>query len=147
MNNSTLTALVNQFELCYSTNLTRPLRLLVQSEALSQAGLSAALARYTRATGIAVALELVNSSAAASVAEEELQLNPQARDAWVLDGSGITTLAVVPAAVLDLTAWATANYQLQFDDYAPFWKGPGPSFGGSLVSLPVQGRNLLLFYR
>ena len=77
-----------------------------------------------------------------------MQLNRQASDGWILDGSGLTTLAFQPEPVLmDLSAWAGANAALEISDYAPFWRDNGPTFGGNLLSLPMQGRNLLLFYR
>ena len=148
LNTTYIDTVVDQFEQCFSTNLTRPLRLLVQSDVVSQSGLLTAMASFTTSTGIGVSLEVVNQSIAARQAVEELQLNPQAKDGWILDGSGITTLAFQPnPVVMDLTAWVGINAAVQFNGYAPFWQGLGPSFGGSVLSLPMQGRNLLLFYR
>ena len=76
-----------------------------------------------------------------------LQINPQAKDGWILDGSGLTTLAYLTSALMDLSSWAGSNTDLDFSDYAAFWRDNAPTFGGNLISLPMQGRDLLLFYR
>ena len=76
---------VDQFEQCFSTNLTRPLRLLVQSNVFSQSGLSQALISFQSSTGIGVTLEIYNESIAARQAVEELQVRMVPKNSHVKD--------------------------------------------------------------
>ena len=148
LSNSTVNALANEFESCLTTNLNGPLKLLVASNVYQQSSLQTAINNFTNATGIRVAITIVNSSAlAADYAENEIAFNPRARDGWILDGGGLVTLATYPSPLYNLTEWIGSNQLIRFNDYTPFWQGTGPMFGGELYSLPYQGRNMLLFYR
>ena len=103
LNASYVDDIVNKFELCFSTNLTRPLQLLVQSNAVSQSCLLHVLSAFRTSTGIEVDLQIYNASIAASQAVQELQV----RDEWVVGTATGTSDRLTHAQ--DVTAFIHRN--------------------------------------
>ena len=94
LNSSYVDDIVNKFELCFSTNLTRPLQLLVQSNVVSQSCLLHALEGFRSSTGIEVSLQIYNASIAASQAMQELQVE----DEWVDRATLFRVRSLLPCA-------------------------------------------------
>ncbi len=120
--------------------------MLTQTDATWSAVLLQAAQRYSDTTGIDVVIDFEAPALVVRAAESELHVNAQARDGWILDGTGLVTLAA-QSALLNLSQATQTNSQLQFPDVEAFWRGPASSYGQAVVSLPVHGRELLLFYR